>query len=76
MLAQTGRVQRGHSQVGNTQTETVLSGRALLKKTKGDKRDHVAMCRGTTHPEIVGYVGDPKDGTLGRETSEDRKSAL
>jgi hypothetical protein len=29
-----------------------------------------------THPEVIGDIGDPEDGTLGCEAGENRKPTL
>ena len=76
VLAQPGGVQRGHAEVGDAQPEAVLARGALLEVAERDERDHVAVRGRAAHAELVGDVGDPEHGALGREAAEDRKATL
>ena len=76
VLAQGGRVQRGHAEVGDVQAEAVLARRALLEVAQRDERDHVAVRGRAAHAERFGDVGDTEHGAFGREAAEDREAAL
>ena len=65
VLAQPGRVERGHPQVGDAQAEAVLARGALLEVAERDERDHVAVGGRAAHAELVGDVGDPEHGPGG-----------
>ena len=76
MLAQPGRVQRRHAEVGDAQSKAVLARGALLQVAERDQRDHVAVGRRAAHPELVGDVGDAEHGPGRGEAAEDRQAAL
>src|SRR5664280_2491025 len=76
VLAQAGRVERRHAEVGDAQAEAVLARGALLEVAEREQRDHVAVRRGAAHPELVGDVGDAEHRALGREAAEDRQTTL
>jgi len=76
MLAQAGRGERRHPQIGDAQAQAVLARGALFEIPERDQRDHIAVRCAAAHAELVGDVRYAEHGTLRCEAAEDRQAAL
>src|SRR5580704_1065014 len=76
MLTQARRVERRHTQVGDSQTKAILTRSTLLEETESDQRNHIAMRGRAAHSKVIRDIGDPEHGTLRRKAAKDREPPL
>ena len=76
VLAQTHATHRREPEIGDAQPQAVLATGTLAQVSKRGERDHVAVGRAATHPQLLRDVDDPQHRVLGIEAAEDRQTPL